>query len=256
MARNRGLSVVVALLASSWVGLARSAPGGGDATLNSLGMRMVLVPAGSFQMGSPTGEPQRQEEEHPRRVQLTRTFRIASTEVTVKQWRALMASPQTPGASDDLPVASVSWKEAQEFCQKLSEKEGVTYRLPTEAEWEYACRAGAGGPPAGREVLDGAAWYADNSDGSTHPVGRKQPNAWALHDMLGNVAEWTQDAYGPYPRIGEEKDPRGPLAGTSKVVRGGSWRGLRPALRCAARTSTPESYQLPHVGLRVVMEVR
>jgi formylglycine-generating enzyme required for sulfatase activity len=214
---------------------------------------MVLVPAGTFQMGSPTGEPQRQEEEHPRRVTLRRPFRIASTEVTVKQWRALMASPQTP-ADDDLPVAAVSWKEAQEFCQKLSEKEGATYRLPTEAEWEYACRAGAEGPPA--EVLEGGAWYADNSDGSARPVGQKQPNAWGLYDMLGNVAEWTQDAYGPYPRKGEDQDPKGPLTGASKVVRGGSWRAFKPALRCAARTSTPESYQLPHVGLRVVMEIK
>jgi formylglycine-generating enzyme required for sulfatase activity len=166
-----------------------------------------------------------------------------------------MASPQTPGAGEDLPVASVSWKEAQEFCQKLSEKEGATYRLPTEAEWEYACRAAAEGPPAGREVLEAGAWFADNSDGTAHPVGRKEPNARGLFDMLGNVAEWTQDAYGPYPRLDDDKDPKGPLAGSSKVVRGGSWRAFKPALRCAARTSTPESYQLPHVGLRVVMEI-
>ena len=98
--------------------------------------------------------------------------------------------------------------------------------------------------------------YADDSEGTTHPVGSKGPNAWGLHDMLGNVAEWTLDAYGPYPRVDEEKDPTGPTAGSSRVVRGGSWRGFPPALRCAARVGTPGSYQLPHVGLRVVQEVR
>ena len=99
------------------------------------------------------------------------------------------------------------------------------------------------------------AWYADNSEETTHPVGLKKPNAWGLHDMLGNVAEWTLDVYGPYPRVEEDKDPKGPAAGSTRVVRGGSWRGFPPALRCAARAGTPESYQLPHVGLRVVQEI-
>jgi len=100
------------------------------------------------------------------------------------------------------------------------------------------------------------AWYADNGEEATHPVGRKMPNAWGLHDMLGNVAEWTEDAYGPYPSAPEDKDPTGPPAGSTRAVRGGSWRAFAPALRCAARTGTPESYQLSHVGLRVVREIR
>jgi formylglycine-generating enzyme required for sulfatase activity len=124
------------------------------------------------------------------------------------------------------------------------------------AEWEYACRAGAADPPVGQAELEAFAWYANNSEEATHPVGQKRPNAWGLHDMLGNVAEWTQDAYGPYPRVDEEKDPTGPAAGSTRVVRGGSWRGFPPAVRCAARTGTPESYQLPHVGLRVVLVTR
>jgi formylglycine-generating enzyme required for sulfatase activity len=86
-------------------------------------------------------------------------------------------------------------------------------------------------------------------------VGLKKPNAWGLHDLLGNVAEWTLDVYGPYPRVGEDQDPKGPPAGSTRVVRGGSWRSFPPALRCAARIGTPESYQLPHVGLRVVQEI-
>jgi formylglycine-generating enzyme len=161
---------------------------------------------------------------------------------------------QAPQPGDDLPVTSVSWKEAQEFCAKRSQREGSTYRLPTEAEWEHACRAG-GDTPAGTAELAAAAWYADNSEESPHPVGQKEPNPWGLHDLLGNVAEWTLDAYGPYPRVDEDTDPKGPAAGSTRVVRGGSWRGFAPALRCAARTGTPESYQLPHVGLRVVQEI-
>ena len=231
-------------------------PAAGDVVVNSLGMRMVRVPAGSFLMGSPPGEPLRQGEEIPHRVTLTRAFRIAATEVTQKQWLALMAQNRSPQTGDDLPVTSVSWTEAQEFCVKLSEKEGTTYRLPTEAEWEYACRAGDDSLPAGQARLAAVAWYADNSEGTTHPVGSKGPNAWGLHDMLGNVAEWTLDAYGPYPRVEEDRDPAGPATGSTRAVRGGSWRSFPPALRCAARVGTPGSYQLPHVGLRVVQEVR
>jgi formylglycine-generating enzyme required for sulfatase activity len=254
--RPRAALAIVAALGVPPYGQAANPPAGGDVVVNSLGMRMVLVPAGSFRMGSPFGEPLRQEEEIPRRVTLTRAFRIAATEVTQRQWLALMPSNRSPQRGDDLPVTSVSWKEAQEFCRGLSQREGAPYRLPTEAEWEYACRAGADDPPAGREPLEAVAWYADNAEETTHPVGQKGPNAWGLHDMLGNVAEWTQDAYGPYPRLEEDKDPTGPPAGSTRAVRGGSWRAFAPALRCAARTGTPESYQLPHVGLRVVQEIR
>ena len=255
--RWRGLLPALAIagtVAPGSYGRSGEAPADGGTVVNSLGMRMVLVPAGSFLMGSPPGAPLRQEEEVPHRVTLTRAFRISATEVTRRQWLALM--PTSPGSprDDDIPVASVSWREAQEFCVRLSQKEGATYRLPTEAEWEYACRAGGDVPPAGAPDLPTVAWYADNAEGTAHPVGRKKANAWRLHDLLGNVAEWTLDAYGPYPRA-EATDPTGPAPGVTRVVRGGSWRSFPPALRCAARTGTPESYQLPHVGLRVVQEV-
>jgi formylglycine-generating enzyme required for sulfatase activity len=248
-------AVVSAALALGVQGHAGEPPAS-DITTNSLGMRMVRVPAGSFLMGSPPGEPLRQEEEVPRRVTLTRAFRIAATEVTQKQWLALMPQNRSSQTGDDLPVTSVSWTEAQEFCVRLSEREGATYRLPTEAEWEYACRAGGVSPPAAGAELASVAWYADNSEGTTHPVGSKGPDAWGLHDMLGNVAEWTLDAYGPYPRVEGERDPTGAAHGSTRVVRGGSWRGFPPALRCAARVGAPGSYQLPHVGLRVVQEIR
>jgi formylglycine-generating enzyme required for sulfatase activity len=247
--------VTVSALLSPPYSRALQAPASGDAVVNSLGMRMVRVPAGRFPMGSLPGAPLRQEEEFPHRVALTKAFRIASTEVTQRQWLALMPQNRSPQPGDDLPVTSVSWKEAQGFCLKLSQREGSTYRLPTEAEWEYVCRAGAGDPPAGRAELEAVAWYADNSEGTTHPVGSKKPNAWGLHDTLGNVAEWALDAYGPYPRLDPATDPAGPAAGPTRVVRGGAWRSFAPAVRCAARTGTPESYQLPHVGLRVVQEI-
>jgi formylglycine-generating enzyme required for sulfatase activity len=229
-------------------------PPAGDVAVNSLGMRMVLVPAGSFRMGSPPGEPLRQDDETPRQVTLTRSFRMAATEVTQGQWSALMPANRSRNKGDDLPVTSVSWNDAREFCTRLSEKEGVTYRLATEAEWEYACRAGAADPvtPDAREA---AAWFADNSGGQTHPVGQKKPNAWGLFDMLGNAAEWTLDAYGPYPSVEEERDPTGPPEGNARVVRGGAFRSFPPAVRCAARASRPRAYQLHHVGLRVVQEV-
>ena len=247
-------AVIVAALAFPSHGPALDALPSGDTVVNSLGMRMVRMPAGSFEMGSPPGTPTRQEEEFPHRVTLTRAFRIASTEVTQRQWLALMPSNRSPRQGDDLPVTSVSWKEAQEFCLELSHKEGATHRLPTEAEWEYACRAGADSP-VGAAELGAVAWYADNSEETIHPAGQKRPNAWGLYDMLGNVAEWTLDAYGPYPRVEEDEDPKGPAAGSTRVVRGGAWRSFPPAVRCAARTGTPESYQLPHVGLRVVQEI-
>jgi len=254
--RGRAAALVVAAAAVlTSYGHARESRGG-DVVTNSFGMRMVLVPAGSFRMGSPPGEALRQEEETLRRVTLTRGFRMAATEVTQRQWLTLMEQNRSPQPGDDLPVTSVSWPEAREFCAKLSQKEGVTYRLPTEAEWEYACRAGDASPPAGPAELAGVAWFVDNAEGTTHPVGRKRPNAWGLFDMLGNVAEWTLDPYSPYPRVEEDRDPIGSAAGSTRVVRGGSWRSFPPALRCAARVGTPGSYQLPHVGLRVVQEIR
>jgi formylglycine-generating enzyme required for sulfatase activity len=232
-----------------------SPPAPVDVAVNSIDLRMILVPAGSFVMGSPAGAPMRQDEETTRRVTLTKALRIGATEVTQRQWSALMPVNRSAQAGDDLPVTGVTFAEATEFCAKLSRKEGVTYRLPTEAEWEYACRAGGEEKALSRAELADLAWHAGNSEGGAHPVGTKAANAWGLHDVLGNVAEWTADAYGPYPRVAEETDPRGPQTGQGRVVRGGSWRSLPPALRCAARVSTPAAYQLPHVGFRVVREV-
>jgi formylglycine-generating enzyme required for sulfatase activity len=252
---QRGALAGLAALSLAAGGGPAEPPAGASVLVNSLGMRMVLAPAGSFRMGSLPGAPLRQEEELAHRVVLTRAFRVASTEVTQRQWLALMGTNPSPQRGDDLPVTSVSWTAAQEFCLRLSHKERARYRLPTEAEWEYACRAG-GAPTAAPGELDAVAWYADDSDGAPHAVALKKPNAWGLHDLLGNAAEWTLDVYAPYSRDEEQRDPAGPPAGSARVIRGGAWRSFPPALRCAARAGMPESYQLPHVGLRVVLEVR
>ena len=251
-------SWIIPFIAVAWIARARTEPQtpGEPVQVNSTGMHMLLMLPGSFLMGSPPDAAMRQDEEYPHRVTLTRPFRIAATEVTQKQWLTLMPFNRSPQQGDDLPVTGVSWADAQEFCLKLSEKEAAPYRLPTEAEWEYACRAGGGDSEGRRVGLDMSAWYAGNSEEASHPVGLKQPNGQGIFDMLGNVAEWTLDAYGPYSRVDAVTDPSVAASGSGRVVRGGSWRSFPPALRCAARTGLPESYQVPYVGLRVVQEVQ
>jgi formylglycine-generating enzyme required for sulfatase activity len=226
----------------------------GEIVENSIGMKLAFIPAGIFTMGSPADERMRQDEERQREVKISRPFRISATEVTQQQWQAIMELDRSANQGDTLPVENISWREAVEFCRKLSEKEGKRYRLPTEAEWEYACRAGTTGAFSPDADLEEIAWFDDNSDGQSHPVGLKRPNSWGLHDMHGNVAEWCSDTYGPYEGDGQVVDPEGPEQGRGRVVRGGSWRGFPPSLRCAARSSAPESYQLPYIGFRVVME--
>ena len=223
----------------------------GSVVENSLGMKLAYVPAGSFTMGSGWNARRRMPDELPHAVEITKPFRIGTTEVTQAQYRAVMDASPSRFVGDDRPVEMVSWKDAVAFCKKLSEKEGKTYRLPTEAEWEYACRAG-GGRRRGR--LGERAWYYTNSAGVTHPVAQKQANAWGLYDMLGNVAEWCSDFYGPYPDEAKVSDPTGPGEGMYHVVRGGAYMHFARGCRCAARLDLPESYQLGHIGFRVVEE--
>jgi len=195
-----------------------------------VGMKFVLIPAGSFMMGSDSGDS---DEKPVHRVTISRAFQMQTTEVTQGQWRAVMGdNPSEFKNGDDYPVEHVSWDDAQEFLKRLNQLDpGKNYRLPTEAEWEYACRAGTTGERYGE--LDAIAWYNNNSGNQTHPVGKKQPNAWGLYDMLGNVWEWCQDRYGSYP-AGAVTDPRGPSSGIARVVRGGSCSG-DDNVRCANR---------------------
>ncbi len=222
-----------------------------EITTNSIGMKLALISHGEFDMGSPADQKGHEDDEALHRVRISKPFRMGVTEVTQAQWRKVMGARSGAFQGDDLPVESISFADALEFCKKLSKLEGRTYRLPTEAEWEYACRAGAQTPWAGD--VEEMAWFDDNADGRTHPVGVKKPNAWGLHDMHGNVAEWCADYYGAYPSA-TVIDPTGPATGKARVVRGGSFANFPRGLRSSSRGNVPASYQLKTVGLRVVAE--
>ncbi len=248
-------------------GSGRTAAGGKTFT-NSTGMTFVQIPAGTFMMGSPSSEPNRDSDETQHRVTLTKPFYMQTTEVTQGQWRAVMGTmtitqgclfpmkvqvPNNPSnfssCGDNCPVERVSWNDCQEFIQKLNQREGNgTYRLPTEAEWEYACRAGTRGPYYAD--LDRAGWYSENSGSRTHPVAQKVPNAFGLYDMHGNVWEWCQDWYGGYPD-GSVTNPKGLSSSTGHVLRGGGWYDLARYCRSATRNSSSPDIRLYHFGFRV-----
>jgi len=262
---------------------------------NSIDCKLVYVSPGAFTMGSqsPTemrceitcrggflwlkektkevfqyegGEEGRRDDETQHRVILSRGFYMGTTPVTQGQWRAVMGNnPSHFADKDHRPVEQVSWHDAVRFCQRLTERERAagligpnqSYRLPTEAEWEYACRAGTttrfytGNTKAD---LARAAWYDGNSDRQTHPVGQKAPNAWGLYDMHGNVLEWCSDWFGDYPR-GEVTDPPGPATGKGRVVRGGSWLNHPSRSRSANRNNIAPDNRCFLIGFRVVLDL-
>ena len=200
------------------------------------GMEFVWVPAGEFRMGSTSSEAFG-DEQPVTRVRISRGFWLGKHEVTQSEWQAVMGTnPSSFSGCGRCPVERVSWDDAQGFIRQLNGRAGGSrYRLPTEAEWEYAARAGTSGDRYGN--LDAIAWYGDNSGNRTQPVGRKAPNAWGLHDMLGNVREWVQDWYGDYPG-GSATDPRGPGSGSIRVLRGGSWDDSAGYCRASYRSGT------------------
>lgn len=204
--------------------------------VNSIGMQFALIPAGEFQMGSNDGD----EEEKPvHTVRISKPFYLGAYEVTQGQWRAIMGTNPSRFTGDpDLPVESVSWEDIQEFICRLSQKEGITYRLPTEAEWEYAARAGTTTAYSfGNDTtqLGKYAWYGGNSGNKTHPVGQKRPNAWELYDMHGNVWEWVHDWFEAYT-TGAQTDPTGPSLDPGRVIRGCGWSLEARTCRSAIRT--------------------
>ena len=199
-------------------------------------------------MGSPNSEEDHDDDETQHSVTITRAYCMKATEVTQGEWQAVMGSNQSKftNCGANCPVEQVSWEDAVGYANALSRREGLPecyagstftglgcrgYRLPTEAEWEYAARAGTTGSRYGN--LDSVAWYDENSGSATHPVGQKQPNAWGLYDMLGNVWEWTGDWYAAY--AGSASDPLGAGAGSIRVIRGGSWVGDARYARAANR---------------------
>jgi hypothetical protein len=208
-----------------------------------------LIPAGSFLMGSPEDEEGRYDDEIQHAVEITQPFLLKTTPVTQAQWLALMGNNPAHFKGDDRrPVEQVSWEDAVCFCEALSTQTGGMYRLPTEAQWEYACRAGTTGARYGD--LDAVAWYVDNGRMNTKPVGQKQPNAWGLYDMLGNVDEWCQDWYErDYPSE-PQRDPKGPPSGDFRVIRGGDWYTHAQYCRAAQRADYTPTGRYDGVGFR------
>lgn len=223
---------------------------------NSLGMEFVLIPAGSFIMGSPDSEEGRFPDEACYHVKITNPFYLGKFQVTQSQWEAVMGENPSSFKGADLPVESVSWGDCQEFIRKLNRMEETKkYRLPTEAEWEYAARAGStmaysfGDDP---KTLGDYAWFEGNSKGSTHPVGGKRPNAWGLYDMHGNVWEWMQDWYtDDFEGISYVEDPKGPLTGVYRVLRGGAWTRYARHCRSANRNGGIPEFRYESYGLRL-----
>ena len=245
---------------------------------NKLGMQMVLIRAGTFKMGSEDGLDA---EKAPHGVRITHDFHMAATEVTNAQFRQFMEEQKDyktdaekagdkntwkenqNSTQNNLPVAHVSWNDADAFCKWLSEKEGRYYDLPTEAEWEYACRAGGkeaycfGNDPG---QLGDYAWYANNSWNKMHPVGTKKQNAWGLFDMHGNVWEWCRDSTRIYPTKEEVKDlkdpiedPEGSKIEKRRALRGGSWGYDSRICRSANRSGDAPDLRADDVGFRVVL---
>ena len=216
-------------------------------------MEFVWIPPGEFEMGSPEGEAGRGRDERQHEVRISQGFWLGKYEVKQREWEAVMgANPSHFKSCMRCPVESVSWEDVQEFISKLNKKEsgkGHKYRLPTEAEWEYAARAETTGARYGE--LDEIAWYRHNSGGKTHPVGDKQANKWGLHDMLGNVWEWTADRYGDYPS-GSVTDPKGSEKREARVIRGDGWGTGAGGVRFADRRSSAPGRRDSHIGFRLV----
>lgn len=235
--------------------------------IKDLGLTLVRIKLGSFTMGSPATEDGRDNDEIPHEVTLTEPYWLGRTEVTQSQYEAVMGKNPSHFKGKDRPVEMVSWRDAVEFCKKLTAREraagrlppGQEYRLPTEAEWENACRAGSKtaycfGDDA--EKLDDYAWYASNFGKHTHEVAGKQPNAWGLYDMHGNVSEWCNDRYAEYPR-GAVRDPSGPPRGSpSRVARGGSWNVSAWKCRSADRVGISPKISNVYLGFRLARDVR
>ncbi len=237
-------------------------------------MQFVKISPGEFVMGCSTGDNDCDADEKPaHRVQITRAFEIGQYEVTQSQWQALMGSNPSTIKGDDHPVETVSKNDAHDFLARLNARnDGYRYRLPTEAEWEYAARAGTTGSQIAS--LDEVAWYGANSEDETHPVGTKKPNAWGLYDMLGNVREWVEDVfardyYGNTPLAdptgpqagrgglrGRNPPPRGGRGGLARqlpIMRGGAWDNPANFVRVSARYHYyGPTLRVSDIGFRVV----
>lgn len=222
----------------------------------------IYIEPGSFLMGSQECEHGRNQDERIHEVTITRGFYLQTIPVTWRLWKSMMGiDPSLRDGEDSHPVVNISWHECLDFINRLNKAGDHAYRLPTEAEWEYACRAGSVTSFANGEIkelfcgydpcLDTAGWYCGNSGRVHHAAGLKKPNDWGLYDMHGNVFEWCQDWYGPYASE-PQTDPYGPLAGNARVVRGGSWFSNARNCRCASRFYWSPNSKSDFIGFRLL----
>jgi formylglycine-generating enzyme required for sulfatase activity len=233
---------------------------------NAIGMKFVWIPAGNFVMGSPKQEKERAESELQHKVTLTKGFYMGAYTVTQEEWQALMGNnPSRFSGQKNLPVEQVTWDECQQFAKKMREKDKKPYRLPTEAEWEFACRAGTTTPFYFGENIstelvnyNGDHTYADGKKGvdrkKTTPVGSFPANAWGLYDMHGNVWNWCEDWHGEYAKK-DVADPKGPDTGNMRVLRGGSWYYEPGYCRSAHRHSGDPDVRYGNVGFRLAFSM-
>ncbi|MDR2301742.1 MAG: formylglycine-generating enzyme family protein [Deltaproteobacteria bacterium] len=228
---------------------------------NSIGMEFILITSGSFTMGADKNFEDAGDDETPQhRVTISKPFYLGKYEVTQAQWTAVMGNNPSNFKGRSNPVEQVSWHDAQEFIKRLNAKEGHNrYRLPTEAKWEYAARAGSTGAYSFGDDADDLgryAWYEGNSGQKPHPVGQKEPNAWGLYDMPGNVWKWVRDWYGErYYSNSPGSDPTGPSSGSGRVTRGGAWNYTAWACRCASRGTAPPEYHFKDICLRLALSL-
>ncbi len=231
---------------------------------DGVSMDFIRIPKGSFMMGSDTDEQDRQKDEGPaHEVTISNDFYMGQVEVTQEQWITIMGGNPSVfhryPASDQHPVDRVTWEDTQVFIAKLNDLNIGAFRLPTEAEWEYASRAGTqtrysfGDDPKYQELIE-YAWFNSRSEGRSWPVRTKKSNPWGLYGMHGSVWEWCADWYGPYSKDAAI-DPVGPVSGENKVIRGGSWYNEPEALRSANRHRQPVDSRQTNNGFRLVMEI-
>ncbi|MBR1991236.1 MAG: SUMF1/EgtB/PvdO family nonheme iron enzyme, partial [Bacteroidales bacterium] len=241
---------------SEWTLSVRKVPQTETITVNGVSFKMVAVQGGTFTMGctSEQGSDCYSDEKPAHRVTVS-DFSIGETEVTQALWKAVMGTKPSDFKGDDLPVEKVSWDDCQKFIKKLNELTGKTFRLPTEAEWEYAARGGnksKGYKYSGSNTLGSVAWYDDNSGSKTHPVKTKAANELGLYDMSGNVWEWCSDWYGDYSS-GSQTNPVGASSGSDRVLRGGSWSYTAWHCRVSNRKYSSPEYCISKYGFRLVI---
>jgi formylglycine-generating enzyme required for sulfatase activity len=258
--RDLGLVILIALIlfkvatdnsdsdGTNVTGTSAVAPRPVEAMTNSIGMKLRNIPAGAFSMGSRS------------QVMVTVDFWVGQHEVTQAEYRRVVESNPSHFPGDLLPVERVSWDDAAEFCRRLSALENRTYRLPTEAEWEYACRAGSRAAfnfGDDDSQLGEFAWYDASAGNKTHTVGSRKPNPWGLHDLHGNVWEWCADWYQQdHYATGLADNSKDPATGEFRVLRGGCWYNRPVMCRSARRDFNRPDYRDDGVGFRVVLEDR